>query len=301
MKKAKIISIVVIVLSVVALGVFMGKQMFKLMEAGSTQKAPETASGASDSGSSVKILYTAETGGTITTPVIEAATMTTPVQMPGLTQKPTEDIAAVKTASDAFDPNGPKWFAYASGNGVNVRNGPSTGEKLLFKVGKGTRGVVVEKKDGWTNIKWDFNRKTGWVRDDLLIQGPAAVMGVLIQKTEDLTKIDAKQIGKASAQEAIKESLIAVAIAKPAIASETVNTYVQGKNLPKEATIQAQTFATVRSAPNTSSEKISRLPKGMLVKIKSVRKEGRWQWFEIIFNEGRKTGWTREDNLKFSN
>ncbi|EKD81008.1 MAG: hypothetical protein ACD_39C02039G0003, partial [uncultured bacterium] len=33
MKKAKLISIVVIMLSVIALGVFMGKQMFKLMEA----------------------------------------------------------------------------------------------------------------------------------------------------------------------------------------------------------------------------------------------------------------------------
>ena len=29
-------------------------------------------------------------------------------------------------------------------------------------VSKGTRGVVKEKKDGWSYIQWDFNKKKGW-------------------------------------------------------------------------------------------------------------------------------------------
>lgn len=279
----------------------MGKQMFKLMEAGSTQQAPATASGDGDSAtSSVKILYSGEPGSTGSAPVIEAkagtGTGNTAVLAEALPAGTTQ--VASKTAS-GFNPEGPKWFAYASGNGTNVRGGPSTSEKLLFKVSKGTRGVVTDKKDGWTSIKWDFNRKTGWVRDDLLIQGPAAVMTNIMQPGNDPGKIDPNLINKAAAQEIIKESLVAVAIAKPAPASETVNTYVQGQKLPEQGMIEAQTFANIRSEPSTTSDKLAKLPKGMIVKIKSTRREGRWQWFEIIFNDGKKTGWTREDNLKF--
>lgn len=292
MKKAKIISIVVIMLSVIALGVFMGKQMFKLMEAGSTQQAPVTASGASESASSsVKVLYGGEPGEAVATPVIETTAV-------GTSSSTVATNIASKTTS-GFDQTGPKWFAYASGDGTNVRVGPATTEKLFFKVSKGTRGVVTDKKDGWTCIKWDFNRKTGWVRDDLLIQGPATVMTNLMQKKEGSEKVDANMINKIAAQEILKENLVSVAIAKPAPASETVNTYVEGQALPKEATIETQTFANIRSQPNSNSDKVSKLPKGAVVKIKSAKREGRWQWFEIIFNEGKKTGWTREDNLKF--
>lgn len=289
-------------LSVIALGVFMGKQMFKLMEAGSTQPSPTAASdGQNQPDSTVKVLYSGQNG---TQSPGEAPANTTLIA-----EKVTADAAAnpltlasapARTTSEGgFDPHGPKWFAYASGNGTNVRSGPSTNDKLLFKVSKGTRGVVTEKKDGWTSIKWDFNRKTGWVRDDLLIQGPAVVMTNLMQSNGDSGKIDASQISQAAAKEAVRENLVAVAIAKPAPASETVTTYVQGQPLPEQATIEAQTFANVRSQPNTTSEKLGKLPKGMVVKIKGTQMEGSKRWFEIIYNDGRKTGWTREDNLKF--
>ncbi len=303
MKKAKIISIVVIMLSVIALGVFMGKQMFKLMEAGSNQPPSTSASGADGATSSVKILYSAETpaetGTAVSNVVAEINTQSATIQNDPASSSSSVASPTVKQDGPQFDPKGGKWYAYAGGNGTNVRYGPSTNDKLFFKIGKGTRGVVVEKKDGWTNVKWDFNRKTGWVRDDLLIQGPAEVMQSLVQKPEDLEKIDPSKIGKANATAILRESKVAVAIAKPAPVTETVSTYVAGKNLPEMAKIEATTFANVRSSPNTNSDKVAKLPKGTVVKIKSVKQEGRWQWFEILFNDGKKTGWTREDNIKF--
>ena len=306
MKKAKIISIIVIMLSVIALGVFMGKQMFKLMEAGSDQPAPVVANAETEAQSTVKVLYNINNNDSASPAQVNAE------KPAGLPSQPNSAIkaeavptttgsSAVETATKEpkFEPNGPKWYAYASGNGTNARTGPATSDKLFFKVGKGTRGVVLEKKNGWTHIKWDFNRKSGWVRDDLLIQGPASIMINLVQKADDSGKIDTSEVAKLAAKEALRENLVSVAIAKPALASETVSTYTQGQALPESATIEAQTFANVRSQPNTTSEKLGKLPKGMVVKIKSTQKEGRWRWFEIIYNDGRKTGWTREDNLKF--
>lgn len=306
MKKAKIISIVVIMLSVIALGVFMGKQMFKLMEAGSDQPAPVVANAETEAQSTVKVLYNINNNDSTSPSQVNAAkSADQPAQLNSPLKPETASMATGAATTEAanneprFEPNGPKWYAYASGNGTNVRTGPSTSEKLFFKVGKGTRGVVLEKKDGWTHIKWDFNRKSGWVRDDLLIQGPASIMINLVQKADDSGKIDTSEVAKLAAKEALRENLVSVAIAKPALASETVSTYTQGQALPESATIEAQTFANVRSQPNSTSEKLGKLPKGMTVKIKSTQKEGRWRWFEIIYNDGRKTGWTREDNLKF--
>jgi len=299
LKKAKLISILVIMLSVIALGMFMGKQMFKLMEAGTTQTDVATGANAT---SSVKILYSSDSSNSGSS----VSELNTGDAKTVSTINSSEVSSATQAASNldpqqgpTFDPAGPKWHAFASGNGTNVRGGPSTNDKMLFKVGKGTRGAVVEKKNGWTHIKWDFNRKSGWVRDDLLIQGPAALLHTLMQKTDDMTNIDAGKIDAAAAKAILKESKVAVAIAKPASVTETVTTFVKGQNLPEQARIEAVTFANVRSAPGSQNERVAKLPKGMVVKIKDVRKDGRWQWFEISFNDGKKTGWTREDNLKF--
>lgn len=299
MKKAKILSIVVIMLSVIALGVFMGKQMFKLMEAG-TGAPGQSASAANDSASStVKILYSADKPGTA---IAETPKVTPASVVASAAAKPQETAAvqpAEKKEAGSYDPNGPKWFAYASGNGTNVRSGPSLEDKALFKVGKGTKGTVLNKKDGWTQIKWDFNRKEGWVRDDLLLQGPATVVQAVVANTSDIAQLDASKINTESAKAILEESKVAVAIAKPAPVSETVKTFVDGANLPEHARIEVQTFANIRSGPSTKHDMVAKLPKGMVVKIKAVEKIGKWQWFEILFQEGKKSGWTREDNLKF--
>ena len=302
MKKAKMLSIVVIMLSVIALGVFMGKQMFKLMEAGTGAPGQMASTGNDSASSTVKILYSADKPGTVTSE--------TPTVAPSIVSAAAEPVATVAAATpeakepekkdgNSFDPSGPKWFAYSSGNGINVRSGPSLQDKALFKVGKGTKGTVIDKKNGWTQIKWDFNKKEGWVRDDLLIQGPATVVQTVVANTSDIAQLDAGKINKESAKAILEESKVAVAIAKPAPVSETVKTFVDGENLPEQARIEVQTFANIRSGPSTRHDMVAKLPKGMVVKIKAVEKVGKWQWFEILFQEGKKSGWTREDNLKF--
>ncbi|PKL42797.1 MAG: hypothetical protein CVV41_12255 [Candidatus Riflebacteria bacterium HGW-Riflebacteria-1] len=297
-KKAKLISIVVIMLSVIALGVFMGKQMFKLMEADAGAPG-QTASAGESATSTVKILYSADKPGEMAAASnVPAPTVAGPDTAPSLTEI-TEAKTPEKKDGSGFDPNGPKWFAYASGNGTNVRSGASLQDKALFKVSKGTKGTVLDKKGGWTHIKWDFNRKDGWVRDDLLIQGPASVVQNIVANASDVASIDTSKMSAENTKQMLEANRIAVAIAKPAPVSETVKTFVDGANLPEQATIEVQTFANIRSGPNTNDDMVAKLPKGMAVKVKSVKKIGKWQWFEIVFQDGKKSGWTREDNLKF--
>lgn len=288
-------------LSVVALGVFMGKQMFKLIEAGSYSPNKPQSSIAT---SSVQILYTASpTVDLVPTPEVKPVETKSSIDI----QDSSMYTSAVKDASDThkntsapiFTPNGEKWFAYSLGNGVNVRNGPGISNKKLFKVAKGTKGTVIDKKNGWTLIKWDFNKQLGWVRDDLLIQGPADVLSSLVKKTGDVATIDANQINKATAKKMHEKNKVIVEVAKTAPVETTVKTYVEGDKLPKQAKIAADPFANVRSGPGTGYARLTKLPKGVVVGIKKVQREGKWLWFEISFNEGKKSGWTREDNLSF--
>jgi len=303
LKKAKIISILVIMLSVIALGVFMGKQMFKLIESGTETAANSSATATS----SVQILYSSDSvqdSANVPVPEISPVTKDSLLQ-PEEQNNASSDAALtlkskpVEADKSGFSPDGPKWFAYASGNGINVRIGPDISTKLMFKVARGTRGTVVEKKNGWTKIKWDFNRQLGWVRDDLLVQGPAEVVSTLVEKTGDIEKLDAKQISKTSAEEILKAGKVMVAVAKEAPVAETVKSFAEGEKLPEQAKISADPFANIRSGPGPKHSRVAKLPKGVVVKINKVQREEKWLWFEISFNEGKKTGWTREDNLSF--
>ncbi|MGM0599787.1 MAG: SH3 domain-containing protein [Candidatus Rifleibacteriota bacterium] len=297
MKKAKLISILVIMIAVVALGVFMGKQMFKLIEAGSSSSVQENSD--SNATSTVKILYSAKpdtSDSQIPSPEIIPEK---PSQAAATPSQSTSQEKAADNAKTSFSPDGPKWFAYAKGNGINVRQGSSINNKQLFKVAKGTRGTVLAKENGWTQIKWDFNGKTGWVRDDLLLQGPAEVVSTLVRKTGDVEKIKANQINKAVAKRILKENKLIVGLAKEVPAEQTVKKYVEGEKLPEKAKIAADPYANIRTGPGTNNAKIHRLPKGFVVTLLKVEREGKWLWFNIQFDEGRKTGWTREDNLTF--
>jgi uncharacterized protein YgiM (DUF1202 family) len=285
-------------LCVVALGVFMGKQMFKLIEAESTGTTSSSAAT-----SSVQILYSANknASGETQIPSVEISEVKQEIPIADQAEEKAENNETAQTspAQPVFSADGPRWYAYATGNGINVRTGPSTSYKQLFKVAKGTRGTVTEKKNGWTQIKWDFNRKTGWVRDDLLVQGPAAIVSTLVQKTGDVEKIDTRQITKANAKKVMKENKMIVAVAKKAPVSETVKSFTEGDDLPEQGKIAADPFANIRTGPGTQNARITRLPKGVVVKINKAEREGNWLWFEITFNDGKKTGWTREDNLTF--
>jgi uncharacterized protein YgiM (DUF1202 family) len=338
LKKAKIISIVIVMFFVIALGAFMGKQVFRLMEVGGTtttdnngEVAKSDYSGTSyeevgelnstslnthqkvppvnqpnlsdDSTTSVANMgFQRETPNREPQPPIRP-TRPEPViarQEPKLiTNEPVapisrvEPVTQVNKVEEKTVPVGVKTYAFANGSGINVRTGPSIREAMLFKIGNGTKGLVLEKKNGWTRILWDFNKERGWVRDDLLNFSSTPVMPTPTAQAAN------KEINITPAKKVSPENIVAVAMAKPADISVTTNSYKSGDKLPTEAVINAETFANIRSLPTTSSEKIGKLPKGMVVRVKNVKKEGRWQWFEIVFQAGRKVGWTREDNLKF--
>lgn len=312
MKKTKIISIVVAMLAVVALGVFMGKYMFKLMEATTTSNTNTQQTTNSNNGNSgVQILYGEKTG-EATSP--ESIPTNNAQEIKHEQQKPSNEnpvASETKTVSKpeasnpnstlTFSPTGPRWYAYASTNGLNVREAPDKKGKLLFKVSKGTRGVVKEKKDGWSMIQWDFNKKKGWSIDEYLVQGPAGIVDNVVNNASGtkIENIKKEQLSQANVEKMLEQNKTIIGVAKPAPASETVITYTNGKDLPKKGTITPANGANIREQPNTQSNRVIKLPKGTIVGIKSVKQVEKYQWFEITFSNGSKTGWTREDNLQF--
>ncbi len=310
-------------LSVVALGVFMGNYMFKLMEGKSSQNSNNQGIKSTDASAqnaeqgTVKILYgDKETNSknsdsdfqqnkNSATPdnavPIKTQVVSSPSGQTELASSTASDTA--KPANDAlsFSPTGPVWHAFASTNGLNVRETPDKKGKFLFKVAKGTRGVVKEKKDGWSYIQWDFNKKKGWSIDEYLIQGPANIVDNMVNKKpgDKTESIKPEQITQASIEKEVEQSKTIVGIARPASTTETVISYTNGKELPKKGTITAQNGANIREGPSTQSNRLIKLPKGTTVGIKSVKQVEKYQWFEITYSNDTKTGWTREDNLKF--
>jgi uncharacterized protein YgiM (DUF1202 family) len=194
-----------------------------------------------------------------------------------------------------------RWVAFVSGDGTNVRDHPSTEKpsKVLFKVSKGTKGFVQARKSGWTQLKWDFNKKVGWTRDDLLLIGPDEVIRNLMADNQgNIASISFDKVKTQSKRAAELAQTISVAVAKPAPPSETVKGFI-GDKLPPEGVIVSSPFARVRDKPSRQAAETGRVPKGITVKIKSAKQIDRYYWFEILYNNGKKEGWTREDNLKF--
>lgn len=52
-------------------------------------------------------------------------------------------------------------------DGVNIRSGPSTKNKVLWEVFKGFPLKVVKRQDKWVYVE-DFEGDTGWIYDSLL-------------------------------------------------------------------------------------------------------------------------------------
>jgi hypothetical protein len=309
-------------LAVVALGIFMGKYMFKLMELKSTQNSTTSSNNsntlsASNQQGSVQVLYGDKSDNSSNTVDVKQLQNIQATETPKLTNQVNNASSSSTTASNntnsekanskpandnsVFSPTGPRWYAYASTNGLNVRETPDKKGKFMFKVAKGTRGVVKEKKDGWTYIQWDFNKKKGWSIDDYLVQGPANIVENVINKTADkkIENISKDQLTQAKIEKEIETSKTIIGIATSASLTDNVITYTNGKELPKKGTITPTNGANIREAPSTQSAKLVKLPKGTTVGIKSVKQVDQYQWFEITYSNGAKTGWTREDNLKF--
>lgn len=272
----------------------MGNQMFRYLESGMVSDSENQIA---DGDSNVQILYSADEDDEY----IE-------LQAPEVTRQTTETTQDQPPAVESeierqvlqFDPDGPAWFAYSAPSGtINVRSGPGTSNTALFRVAQGTRGRVIDRRDGWTKIRWDFNREEGWVRDDLLLQGPASVISNMVHQAGGVENLDEEQIKQASIIQHQRDSKIAVATAKPAPVEDTVENLIDVDNLPSQAIITADPMANIRIGPGTQHERTGRLPKGVTVEIGGVEQVGRWKWFKIIYSDGQRTGWTREDNLRF--
>ncbi|MBF0542908.1 MAG: SH3 domain-containing protein [Candidatus Riflebacteria bacterium] len=327
MKKIRLILILIIMLSITVLGLFLGKQVFSSLEnrgyAASKPTtpqptnmvaAPETSvqtdgnpqnAPAPLNSQNVKVSVPANFSAPANSNLPKSFSESNPNVSSPITQ-----MAAGTNASSAatigkpddkpWSPaSGTKWVAYIATKGVNVRDGPNLESKQIFRLLQGTRGTVQERRSGWTKVKWDFNKKIGWVRDDLLTQGPLEVMLGLMTPNGKIASAPTSEAIQAAAKKAAQMAdSISVAVAKPALPSETVKGFTSGK-LPKEAVIVADPFAKVRVSPNPKAEKVGKIAKGMTVSIKNFQQVGPYQWFEIIYSNGKKSGWTREDNLKF--
>ncbi|NLI75318.1 MAG: SH3 domain-containing protein [Candidatus Riflebacteria bacterium] len=317
MKKIKVFSVLVIVVSVVAVGIFMGKQMFTYLESRSGLPAPAGAiapSGgvlataeAAPSQGATQVLYTATPSGA-PNPVPSPAP-STPESSPGPSAAATPVPPApppAKAGSPSPDPH-VKLVAFANGNGINVREIPDVSGKMVMKIGNGTRGHVIDRKNGWTQVKWDFNKKVGWTRDDLLIVGPKDTLtGIPPESGSGTTRViidpttrKPVPVDPAALKAMALAQTVSVAVAKPAPPAETVKGFASADKLPAEGTVVADSGAKVRNAPSTKAALLGKVPKGVVVKIKSCKRIGKYQWFEITYHQGRKEGWTREDNLQF--
>ncbi len=319
MKKIKLFSVLVIVVSVVAVGIFMGKQMFTYLESRSGLPAPAGAitpaggvlatAEAAPSEGSTQVLYTATpSGAPNSNPSSPSSALEASKNPPavGAAAPAQPGTPPVKAGSPSPDPH-VQLVAFANGNGINVRDAPDLSGKMVMKIGNGTRGHVIDRKNGWTQVKWDFNKKVGWTRDDLLIIGPkdslTGIPSVPGSGTSPVVIDPATRKPVPVDPAALKAMAIAqtvsVAVAKPAPPSETVRGFASADKLPAEGTIVADSGAKVRNAPSTKAALLGKVPKGVVVKIKSCRRIGKYQWFEITYHQGRKEGWTREDNLQF--
>lgn len=311
MKKIKLFSILVIILSVITLGIFMGKQMFKYLETKSLppgSKAPDTipilgTAEASPAQGTTEVLYssgkaepaagTPDPAGAVGAPTSHGQTSPTPGTVPTSQPPAPNDSESAKVL-----PTGPL-VAYANGNGINVREEPNLTCKKVMKVANGTKGTVLEQKDGWTKVKWEFNKKVGWTRDDLLVIGPKDTLAGLPTSIASGPRSSPTAVDP-NAQKALAIArTISVAVAKPAPPSETVKGFAGGADLPAEGTICSDPAAKVRSIPSVKGALLGKVPKGVVVKIKSSKRIGKHHWFEIIYHQGKKEGWTREDNLQF--
>lgn len=55
-----------------------------------------------------------------------------------------------------------------TGDRANVRSGPGTTNEIVFQLGKGAGALLLNKQDGWVEIK-STEGETGWIADFLVM------------------------------------------------------------------------------------------------------------------------------------
>ena len=106
----------------------------------------------------------------VTPAVVQAATQT-PQQVqrfPGPTLRPSPEHAGQAPAAAAPLPDGP--VLYVAGDRVNMRAGPSTGDRVVTSLGRGTAVRPLGPTDAeWVNIR-DADGNIGYVAGRFLSQ-----------------------------------------------------------------------------------------------------------------------------------
>ncbi len=312
MKKIKIVSLIVILLSVVGLGIILGQKVFHWLE--SKSMPPALASSNKDAappavGTAVaasRPLPAVSAGASVPPPASVSPTTTTgAVRDNGSREGGSSGVApaaapspAVATvASVAAAPE--TLVALVAGNAVNVRQGPSTSHKKVQRIPAGSRCDVKKRENGWTQVEF-AKGKTGWIRDDLLTFVPLSnaqtVQAQIVASfAANLPPASPAKPGAPAAPAA--PTTVTVAIAKPAPPSKTVKS-LRAEN-PTSAVIGASPAARIRAEPSTRSAEVGKVLKGLTVSISSKKTIGKWTWYEVKSPDGKKHGWTREDNLRF--
>lgn len=321
MKIIKVVSIVVIVISVIALGIYAGKQMFRILEEKSQTPAPSHQPGTDKSPQNISIpnpgiASTLAAAENVASPDIDKTFPTTSsasqLSATGQTTGTAGASASAAGAAIAGKPIIENEVAYVLPKSAKVRDNPSMDAKEMMRVNQGTKGFVLEHKEGWTKIKWDFNKKIGWTRDDLLLIGPQEVLSTIVDNNGKLinengiasatpsaiASMTTARVQAAKSKAQTIAQTVSSAVAKPAAPADTVKGYVRGAKLPEEGKIITDP-AKVRAGPDTRERLVGKVQKGLTVKILSAKQVGKYMWFNISFNNGKKEGWTREDNIEF--
>lgn len=203
---------------------------------------------------------------------------------------------------------------------VIVRAEPSTTSDRKGLVDKGQGGAVIERRNGWTKIKFGTGL-IGWVRDDMLSvvkpvskstvakapkSSPVAKSGSLpdtpekdavIVKTDDSLKAKSVETVESGAEEKIVKEVppetVVVTNGAPAAKAAVVAPPLkaQGFYADKLAFITADSVI-IRSQPTTSSTRKATVSKGRTAEV--LQRGGGWT--KVQFSGGT-TGWIRDDLL----
>ena len=75
---------------------------------------------------------------------------------------------ALRDVAEDSDPGAAPIYWYVSGNRVNLRQGPGTGNAVVAQVTLGTAAEVLDARDGWMQIVTKDGATSGWISGQFL-------------------------------------------------------------------------------------------------------------------------------------
>ena len=75
---------------------------------------------------------------------------------------------ALRAVSDKLEEVAAPTYWYVSGNRVNLRQGPGTGNAVVAQVTLGTEAEVLDARDGWMQIVTRDGATSGWISGKFL-------------------------------------------------------------------------------------------------------------------------------------